>query len=166
MTYKRVTAALFPVLLTVLCTYVAFAGGEHSHSHKRDTEGSLVGKPASAAKATKQVKVITSDDMRFTFSNKLHLHNGDIITFLVKNDGKIPHEFSIGDESEQRAHQKMMREMPNMVHNDGNTVTVKPGETKKITWKFTGNREVVFACNIPGHYEAGMYRKEKIQSNH
>ena len=52
-----------------------------------------------------------------------------------------------------------------MVHHDGNTVTVKPGETKELTWKFKGNSDVVFACNIPGHFEAGMFHKESVEAS-
>ena len=50
----------------------------------------------------------------------------------------------------------MMRQMPRMVHEDPNTLTVEPGDTKVLTWRFEGDDPVVFACNIPGHSEAGM----------
>ncbi|CEG59257.1 Copper-binding protein (fragment) (plasmid) [Legionella fallonii LLAP-10] len=61
----------------------------------------------------------------------------------------------------------MMRAMPNMVHEDGNTITLKPGETKTLTWKFksTPGHEIVFSCNIPGHFEAGMYQKGKVTAS-
>lgn len=55
--------------------------------------------------------------------------------------------------------------MPNMIHEDDNTITIKPGETKRLTWKFKASskyNEVVFSCNIPGHFEAGMYKKVKV----
>ncbi|MAZ86066.1 MAG: hypothetical protein CL693_00260 [Cellvibrionaceae bacterium] len=58
----------------------------------------------------------------------------------------------------------MMRSMLNMVQEDGNTVTVKPDHTKELIWQFNGGVEVVFACNILGHFEAGMYAKEKVAS--
>lgn len=50
----------------------------------------------------------------------------------------------------------MMRKMPSMVHDDPNAVTVEPGQTRELTWRFVGNQPVLFACNIPGHAEAGM----------
>jgi uncharacterized cupredoxin-like copper-binding protein len=103
--------------------------------------------------------------MRFGFSEKLVVHDGEVVTFKITNVGKVVHEFSIGTEEEQKEHQKMMRSMPGMIHKDGNTVTVKPGETKWLTWKFKvtpKHNEVVFACNIPGHFEAGMYEKVKV----
>lgn len=131
----------------------------HNEGHQHDDEGSSVGEPASAAEATKTIRVITMDTMRYEFSPKPNLKAGDIVKFIVNNQGNTPHEFSIGDENEQKAHGKMMRKMPNMVHEDGNTVTVKPGETRELTWKFKGDNKVVFACNIPGHYEAGMFKE-------
>lgn len=57
-------------------------------------------------------------------------------------------------------HSKMRRsdsgkQMP-MKHDDPNSVLVGPGETKELVWKFPKAAELQFACNIPGHYEAGM----------
>jgi len=139
---------------------------EEGHGdHEHDGGGSPVGAPADASKATRTIKVTTKDTMRYEFSDELNIQAGEIVKFVVTNVGKIAHEFSVGDSEEQKAHQAMMAKMPNMVHQDGNTVTVKPGETKELTWKFTGNSEVVFACNIPGHFEAGMFKKATVESS-
>jgi len=43
-----------------------------------------------------------------------------------------------------------------MKHNDPDTVSLAPGELAKLSWEFMGKDRVVFACNIPGHFEAGM----------
>jgi uncharacterized cupredoxin-like copper-binding protein len=56
-----------------------------------------------------------------------------------------------------------MRKMPNMAHDDPNTVTVDPGQTRALTWRFDGDQPVVFACNIPGHAEAGMVVTATLQ---
>jgi uncharacterized cupredoxin-like copper-binding protein len=53
--------------------------------------------------------------------------------------------------------------MPGMTHSDGNTMTVEPGMTETLTWDFEGDDVVVFACNIPGHYEAGMFQKAVLK---
>jgi len=50
----------------------------------------------------------------------------------------------------------MMQNMPDMKHNDPNTVSLAPGKSAKLSRKFMGKDTVVFACNIPGHFEAGM----------
>ena len=52
--------------------------------------------------------------------------------------------------------------MPGMMHEDGNTISVFSGKRKELTWKFGGDSEIVFACNVPGHFEAGMYHKASI----
>lgn len=165
-----------------LFSNLSTAGGKHGHQHKEETkksehsghggdahqhdsEGSSVGAPADATKATRTISVITKDTMRYEFSSDLNLKAGEVIKFIVTNDGKIAHEFSVGDAAEQKAHLAMMANMPNMVHEDGNTVTVQPGETKELTWKFSAGAEVVFACNIPGHFQAGMFKKAKITSS-
>ena len=135
--------------------------------HQHDDEGSAVGKPAVEADATKTIQVITKDSMRYVFSAEPDIKAGDIVTFVITNEGQIPHEFSIGDQREQKAHRKMMQKMPDMIHEDGNTITVKPGETKKLTWNFGGGgksaSDVIFACNVPGHFEAGMFHKVTIR---
>jgi uncharacterized cupredoxin-like copper-binding protein len=46
-----------------------------------------------------------------------------------------------------------------MSHDDPNSVLVPPGETKELTWKFSKDADIEFACNIPGHYESGMVGK-------
>jgi hypothetical protein len=38
----------------------------------------------------------------------------------------------------------------------GNAVTVPPGKTKALTWRFDNVGEVLFGCHEPGHYEGGM----------
>ncbi len=43
-----------------------------------------------------------------------------------------------------------------MTHEGPNTVLVAPGKTAELTWRFVEPAELEFACNLPGHYEAGM----------
>ncbi|MGX1174057.1 putative cupredoxin-like copper-binding protein [Pseudomonas sp. R151218B TE3479] len=33
---------------------------------------------------------------------------------------------------------------------------VKPGKTAEPTWAFSKAARLAFACNFPGHYQAGM----------
>lgn len=37
-----------------------------------------------------------------------------------------------------------------------NAVSVGPGETKQVTWRFTDPGEVMFGCHELGHYDGGM----------
>lgn len=130
--------------------------------HSASQPISIVGKPAKQAAVTQVIQVVAADDMRFYFSSDKTLHEGDVVQFDVINAGKVTHEFSIGSEKEQQAHLKMMRKMPDMVHHHGNAITLKPGEQKSLIWQFKAGDEAVFACNIPGHFEAGMYKKIPI----
>ncbi len=163
-----ITLTLISMVVAGSVSVSVQASGSHTHDNEGGVgdEESAVGKPAAEADSTKTIQVVTKDSMRYEFSPVPDIKAGDIVTFIVTNEGQIPHEFSIGDKREQDAHRKMMQKMPNMVHEDGNTTTVKPGETKKLTWNFSGTvkglSEVVFACNVPGHFEAGMFHKMTI----
>ncbi|MDH3389244.1 MAG: cupredoxin family protein [Gammaproteobacteria bacterium] len=130
------------------------ASGTHSHSH--DNMRYSVGEPSKGI-PDRSISVSMQDTMRFVFNPELDkLKNGETIEFRVKNDGAIQHEFSIGNAEDQVKHAQMMRQMPDMKHNDPNTVSLAPGKSASISWKFMGKDTVVFACNIPGHFEAGM----------
>ncbi|MNC74234.1 Copper binding protein, plastocyanin/azurin family [compost metagenome] len=43
-----------------------------------------------------------------------------------------------------------------MKHDDPNSVLVEPGKTAELTWTFSKATRLEFACNVPGHYQAGM----------
>jgi uncharacterized cupredoxin-like copper-binding protein len=49
-----------------------------------------------------------------------------------------------------------------MKHDAPNSVLVEPGKTAELTWTFTKVSDLQFACNIPGHYQAGMVGKVEI----
>jgi len=145
-----------------LLIFVATSTLSYAHGDEHEHEMSPVGMPAAESKAMKVIKVTADDTMRYKFEPTPDLEDGDVVKFVVTNNGKLSHEFSIGDDKEQSEHRAMMRRMPNMVHKDGNTITVAPGATESLTWQFKSGTEVVFACNIPGHYEAGMFLNAKV----
>lgn len=133
-------------------------------AHHAQVKAGPVGLPAKPADATQIVKVTLTDAMKIQFDPELSsIKSGTVIQFVVTNTGKIPHEFSIGNQKDQQAHAAMMRKMPGMVHDDGTTLTVKPGMSDSLTWNFKGDDVVVFACNVPGHYEAGMFQKTALE---
>lgn len=37
-----------------------------------------------------------------------------------------------------------------------NSISIPPGETADLTWKFTDPGSLQFGCHEPGHYEGGM----------
>ncbi|GAA5644588.1 MULTISPECIES: copper-resistant cuproprotein CopI [Vibrio] len=130
------------------------------HSQMMNMEGmSDVGMPAAGAKPDKVIHVILTDDMKITFKEDIQIQPNDVVQFVVMNTGKIDHEFSIGSNAEQLKHREMMRQMTTgHAHDSGSTVTVQPGKAKQLTWHFHGDNNVEFACNIPGHAEAGMVK--------
>ncbi|ARP40161.1 copper-resistant cuproprotein CopI [Vibrio syngnathi] len=132
--------------------------GKMDHSMMNMGGMSEVGMPATGAKPDKVVHVLLSDDMKITFKNKVDIEPNDVVQFVVMNTGKIDHEFSIGSASEQLEHREMMKNMGNHAHDSGSTVTVKAGKAKQLLWHFHGDNKVEFACNIPGHAEAGMVK--------
>jgi uncharacterized cupredoxin-like copper-binding protein len=148
----------------ILLPGIAVASGSHDHSHDHDHDGAKfsVGEPGKGT-PDRVVRVSMQDSMRFVFDPPLDkLRHGEVIEFLVSNDGAIQHEFSIGNAEDQVAHAEMMRKMPDMKHEDPNTVSLAAGETARLKWRFMGDDTVVFACNIPGHFEAGMKHEQLI----
>lgn len=130
------------------------------HSNMMNMEGmSEVGMPAKGAKPDKVVHVILTDDMKINFKKEVKIEPNDVVQFVVMNVGKIDHEFSIGSAQEQLKHREMMKNIGSHAHDSGSTVTVKPGKAKQLLWHFHGDNNVEFACNIPGHAEAGMVKK-------
>ena len=145
---------LLKVVVLGLFSTTVLASGTHSHSH--DDMMYSVGKPGQGT-PNRVIEVSMQDSMRYQFSPDLtSLKDGEIIEFRIRNDGQVQHEFSIGNSDDQVKHSVMMQKMPDMKHNDPNTVSLEPGESAELSWKFVSNDTVVFACNVPGHFEAGM----------
>ena len=173
---KKINTVILASLLTLSFSGSAFAAGsdDHSHGHSKEKaaeghdehaghEMSAVGMPVASDTATKTITVHMMDSMKFNFSDTSGIKKGDIIKFVVMNKGRIPHEFGIGSVDEQTAHRKMMQSMPGMKHEDGATVSVEPGKSKELIWHFMGDASIVqFACNVPGHFEAGMHTEVKL----
>ena len=146
------------------------------------------GQPAPAASATRTVEVDMTD-MAFT-PKSLEVKAGETVRFVLVNNGQLLHEFNLGNAAMHAAHQKEMlemqqsgmltptgvgrgtmdhsamghgsMEMPGMKHDDPNSVLVEPGKTAELTWTFSKADNLEFACNVPGHYQAGMVGKVKV----
>ena len=164
---------------------MAFAGpGEAGHKH----ETAAIGEPAKATAKTRTVQVVMGDN--FYEPETIAVKAGETVRFVIKNTGDFLHEFNIGTAAMHAAHQKEMAmmvehgmltttgvdekkmnmdhsKMPgmghSMKHDDPNSVLVEPGKTRELTWKFTKDTALEFACNMPGHYEAGMVGKVNFQ---
>lgn len=162
------------VALLSITTITVFAEVDHSkmdhgsmssennkmdHSMMNMEEMSDVGMPAKGAKPDKVVHVILADDMTIKFKKEVQIKPNDVVQFVVMNVGKMEHKFTIGSEKEQLEHREMMKKMTHPMKDSGSSVTVKPGKAKQLLWHFHGESHVEFACNMPGHAEAGMIKK-------
>lgn len=79
------------------------------------------------------------------------------VTFVVTNTGAIDHEFYLGDEAAQAAHEQEMQAMGGgMAHDEPQGIAVDPGQTKELTFTFVEPGATLAGCHLPGHYAAGM----------
>lgn len=172
---KKQSVILASLLAIVFPVSAVWAGdGHHEHgmheenNHKKNVGHdhgagiAAAGQPGSAAKVSRTIKVRAFDTMRYDKEN-IQAKPGETIRFVVTNAGKIKHEFAIGTREEQLEHAKMMAAMPDMQHDEGNVVSLEPGETRELIWQFGKAGAVEIACHLPGHYEAGMKSKVIIR---
>ena len=142
---------------------LAWAAAAPASAHGPTPSGGRAGDPA---KVTRTIEVVAIDN---AFSLKaLDVRDGETVRFVVRNDGRDPHELTIGTVAEHAEHRQHMKEMleqqkrgghaghsmADMAHEGG--VWVYPGKTATFVWIFARTAQLEFACNIPGHYEDGM----------
>lgn len=153
----------------------AFAAPGHGGGHHHGGTGEAIGEPADPSAATRTVRVELGDN--FFRPESIRVQPGETVRFVLVNTGQLLHEFNIGTPRMHEVHQKEMLEMMElgvltgtelktdhgsahsghgMTHDDPNSVLLEPGEKKELTWRFAGTTDLEFACNVPGHYEAGM----------
>jgi len=49
-----------------------------------------------------------------------------------------------------------------MAHSHNNSILLEPKQKGNIIWKFENAVNIEIACNVPGHYQAGMIAKVNI----
>ena len=110
---------------------------------------------------------------------EINVKKDETIKFIVLNVGELVHEFNIGTKEMHLKHQpemmmmvenqillpdridkskmkNMAKKNPSMAHFHVNSVLLSPGERGELIWKFNNKVKLEAACNVPGHYEAGM----------
>lgn len=167
----------------------ALAQMDHSHHHGHAAApapaaaaAASAGQPGKATAATRTVQIEIGDN--FFNPEKLDVKQGETVRFVLVNKGEFLHEFNIGTAASHAQHQKKMAMMvdhgmltatginkdmahmdhsamgmAHMDHADPNSVLVEPGKTAELVWTFGQSGTLEFACNMPGHYEAGMVGK-------
>lgn len=151
----------------------ALAGGGHKGGHHSFEFGA----PGNSAEVTRTINVELLDT--YFEPESIQIKAGETIRFVLRNTGQLVHEFNIGTphmhaehqeememmvdhgvlEADKINHEMMKMEMADgttMEHDDPNSALIEPGGEAEIIWAFTEPTELEFACNVPGHYDAGM----------
>jgi uncharacterized cupredoxin-like copper-binding protein len=151
-------------LLAVASTGAVAHGDAHGKAKARQEAPleTAFGKSADAAKASRTVKITMSDTMRFS-PDKLQVKRGETVRFVVINAGKAMHELVLGRMDDLKEHAALMRQYPNMEHDEPYMAHVAPGKSETIAWQFTQPGEFYYGCLIPGHFEAGMIGKVTVR---
>lgn len=143
-----------------------------------------IGKPGDPSKVSRTVEVVMRDN--YYEPEEIAVKEGETVRLKITNAGTLVHEFNIGTAAMHAAHQQEMMMMAEhgvleadrindeaaqqmqakmghaMKHDDPNSVLLEPGQSAEIVWSFPQHAELQFACNVPGHYDAGMQGAIKL----
>lgn len=161
---------------------MAYGGGTHGGGHG---QANAIGGAGNAADVSRTISVVMKDN--YFEPEAIDVVPGETVRFEITNEGSLVHEFNIGTADMHEAHQNemlmmvehgviqggqlnrdmMKMDMGNghtMAHDDPNSVLLAPGETAEIVWTFSAQTNLEFACNVPGHYQSGMYGDVQFKS--
>ena len=136
-----------------------------------------IGSKGKISDVTRTIKVKMYDN--YYEPNSFNIKKGETIKFEVSNLGELVHEFNIANAMMHLKHQPEMEKMveneillgdkidkdqmhkmaamdKSMGHSHSNSVLLAPKEKGIIIWKFENAVDIEIACNVPGHYQAGM----------
>ncbi len=86
-------------------------------------------------------------------SEPLRFEAGQTVTFVIRNDDPIDHEFILGNQQVQDRH-----ELGTEAHHDAipTEVSVPAGATVRTTVTFDEPGKLILGCHLPRHYAYGM----------
>ena len=136
-----------------------------------------IGSKGNENEVSRVIKVIMYDN--YYEPNSFQVTAGETIKFEVENVGELVHEFNIANKMMHMKHQPEMQKMveneillsdsidkdkvkkmakidKSMAHSHSNSVLLEPKQKGEIIWKFDNAANIEIACNVPGHYQAGM----------
>ena len=137
----------------------------------------MIGEKGKLSEVNRTIEIKMYDN--YFEPSKIIVKKGETIKFFVSNYGELVHEFNIATKEMHIKHQpemmkmveheilladrinkEKMKEMAkkdhSMAHSHSNSVLLEPNEIGEIIWKFNTDAILEAACNVPGHYEAGM----------
>jgi uncharacterized cupredoxin-like copper-binding protein len=127
---KRLTLNLAPGKYVLICN-------EPGHYKRGEYLAFTVKAGATTPVEPKTTEVdVSMFEMGFKLS-RTTVPRGTVV-FHVKNDGKLPHDFSFGSRG-------------------GGSPLLQPGQSTKFTVEFTKAGKYTYICTVEGHYAAGMY---------
>jgi uncharacterized cupredoxin-like copper-binding protein len=91
-------------------------------------------------------------DSRFV-PDHFEFEAGTTVTFVVENTDPIDHEFLIGDEAAQQAHEDGTE--PHHGAKPGE-LSIPIGETRTTTYTFKEPGTLLIGCHLATHYDYGM----------
>jgi len=131
------------------------AGGDNTHSSGQQHPGAIGG-PAERDEAPRTVKITTLDTTTFEPS-RISVSAGETVTFVVTNTDQAVHDLTLGDAAMQQEHAAAMAHIPaGRAHDTPNSITLQPGTTKQLTWRFGDTATLEYGCHEAGHDQAGM----------
>lgn len=188
---KKGQKVSFTIDQDMLITEINLAGedaaqhskGKDNHSDHSHGDQAEIGSPGEASKVSRTVKITMFDS--YYEPKKLSFKEGETVRFIISNKGELVHEFNIATEVMHKAHapemmmmmeygvleadrinweaaKKMQASMGHGMHEEPNSVLLEPGKTGELIWKFPAHVELQFACNVPGHYDSGMFGPIKL----
>jgi uncharacterized cupredoxin-like copper-binding protein len=158
---KPINALLFATLIGASLGAVAHEGATHKKPgpvRKEQTDWGIAGDTKTARRT---IPLTMTDDMRFN-PNRIEVKQGETVKFVVRNKGKMLHEFVIGTRETLDEHAALMLKFPKMEHDEPYMAHVKPGGSSQVVWTFNRPGSFDFACLIAGHYQAGMVGKINV----
>ena len=143
-----------------------------------------IGSKGNENNISRVIKVIMYDN--YYKPSSFQINAGETIKFEVENAGELVHEFNIANKMMHIKHQPEMEKMveneilfadsidkdkmkkmakmdKSMGHSHSNSVLLEPKQKGDIIWKFDNAVNIEVACNVPGHYQAGMIAKVNIK---
>ncbi|MBI5938285.1 MAG: cupredoxin family protein [Betaproteobacteria bacterium] len=119
---------------------------------------SVLGKPGDPDKVDRAIEIGVGDDMRFS-PDEVRIKRGQTIRFQAINGGQLKHMLVLGRLAELKQQAARMRKFPETQYAGPNAVSIEPGQTGELVWRFTHAGDFDFACLVPGHLTAGMRGK-------
>ena len=162
MSTKPILTAVALAALFLSANFAFAHEKEHQKADDHEGHAARLGEPGDPEKASRIIEVQMSDAMRFTPSS-IRVKRGETVKFVLRNTGRVKHEMVLGTIKELKEHAALMQKFPDMEHADPNMVTVEPGKTGELVWRFTKAGTFDFACLQPGHFEAGMVGKVAVK---